>query len=143
VDGKLWEVLWRVCVGCWGEVGCTRWRSACVLHCPAVLVGHDFRRATSPRTTQPRPLYNANDPLSILQNNLFFPLHLKSHKVQPCIMSFDMGHYLCSHDTSPFNMELELGLFAASQEALQTNCFDELYETPISGALGMRFDIAE
>jgi hypothetical protein len=36
LDGKLWEILWRICVGCWREVGCARWRSACGEHASCI-----------------------------------------------------------------------------------------------------------
>jgi hypothetical protein len=36
LDGKLWEILWRICVGCWREIGCARWRSACGEHASCI-----------------------------------------------------------------------------------------------------------
>jgi hypothetical protein len=36
LDGKLREVLWRICVGCWRKIGCARWRSACGEHASCI-----------------------------------------------------------------------------------------------------------
>jgi hypothetical protein len=56
-------------------------------------------------------------------------------------MSLNMDHYLSSQNTSLFDLDLEFSLHTASQRALGTNSFDELYEMPMSDPTRMRFDI--
>jgi hypothetical protein len=54
-------------------------------------------------------------------------------------MSFNMDHYLSSHETMLFNRDMAFSLHAASQEAPHTNFSDGIFKAPVNSPTRMRF----